>query len=173
MQNNRLSRMLFAQGGLCFFCKGPIPAPDASVEHLVAKSHGGSDRDDNCVACCKSLNTLLGSMSLKEKIQVVLNQRGPFTCPNGTQRKVKNSGPQVPAKPKELVVERCAQIVANLKQRGKAKPLTLPKLKNVIVTLFNNKLSQHDVDALVQHLETSRVISIDQAKLTYQLKQWS
>jgi len=38
--------------------------------------------DENCVACCKAVNALLGSMSLKEKIQVVLNQQGQFKCPN-------------------------------------------------------------------------------------------
>lgn len=38
---------------------------------------------ENCVACCKTVNTLCGSLSLKEKIQVVLNQRGKFRCPNG------------------------------------------------------------------------------------------
>lgn len=170
MQNNRLSRMLFAQGGLCFFCKGPISTPDASVEHLVAKANGGSDRDDNCVACCKSLNTLLGSKPLKEKIQVVLNQRGQFKCPNGIQRKGKNNKAQVPAKPTDSVDKRCELLVADLKQRGKAKPRTVPKLKNLIVTLFNNKLIPHDVDALVQELEARRIISLDQAKLTYQLK---
>jgi len=162
--------MLFAQGGRCFFCDGPISTSDASVEHLVAKANGGSDQDDNCVACCKSLNNLLGSRPLKEKIQVVLNQKGQFKCPPGIQRKVKNNGAQVPAKPTDLVVKRCAKIVDHLKQRGKAKPRTLPKLKNVIVTLFGNKLPPHEVDALVQELEARRLISIDQAKLSYQLK---
>lgn len=170
MQNNRLSRLLFVQGGRCYFCEGPISAPDASVEHLVARANGGSDGDDNCVACCKSLNTMLGSMPLKDKIRVVLNQKGPFKCPNGAQRKVKNTKAQVPAKPGDLMAERCTQIVAHLKHLGNAKPRTVPKLKNVIVTLFSKKLSQHEVDALVQQLQTRRVISIDQAKLTYQLK---
>ena len=76
-----LTRLLFAQGGRCFFCREPLPVTEASVEHLVARAKGGSDVDENCVACCKSLNGLLGSMSLKEKIQVFLNQKDQFQCP--------------------------------------------------------------------------------------------
>ena len=72
---------MFVQGGLCFFCKQPLPKAEASVEHLFASSNGGSNNDENCVACCKSVNALLGSMSLKEKFQVVLNQKGQFKCP--------------------------------------------------------------------------------------------
>lgn len=73
---------MFAQGGQCFFCKKTLPKSDASVEHLVASANGGTNKDDNCVVCCKSLNSLLGSMTLKEKIAVVLNQKGKFKCPN-------------------------------------------------------------------------------------------
>src|SRR5688500_13713976 len=103
-----LTKLLFAQGGLCFFCKKPLPAADASVEHLVASSNGGSNCDENCVACCKSLNALLGRMSLKEKIQVFLNQKGQFECPNGVQRKVMEIGPQASPKATKLVAERYA-----------------------------------------------------------------
>ena len=83
MPTTPMSRLLFAQGGDCFFCKAPLPKNEASVEHLVALSNKGADNDTNCVVCCKALNALLGSMSLKEKLQVVLNQKGKFICPNG------------------------------------------------------------------------------------------
>lgn len=83
MPTKRLDRLMFVQGGLCFFCKQPLPKSEASVEHLFASSNGGSNSDENCVACCKSVNALLGNMSLKEKFQVVLNQKGQFKCPNG------------------------------------------------------------------------------------------
>ena len=167
MQNGALTRLLFAQGRLCFFCKAPLPQNEASVEHLVARANGGSDQDENCVACCKSLNASLGRMSLKEKIQVVLNQTRPFECPNGAQWKVEKMAPEVLAKSTKSVAARHAQVAAHLKKLGKAKPRTVPKLKNVIVVLFQNKLSQHEVDALVRELQSRRVISINQAKLTY------
>ena len=84
MPTTALDRLMFAQGGVCFFCKEPLPPAEASVEHLVASANGGGNNDENCVACCRSLNALLGSKSLKEKIQIVLNQKGQFKCPNRT-----------------------------------------------------------------------------------------
>ena len=164
--NKPLTRLLFAQGGLCFFCKGPLPPAEASVEHLVAKANGGKNGDGNCVACCISLNRMLGSMSLKEKIQVCLNQKGQFECPNGTQKKVKKAGPP-PAKATKLAAEGYERVVANLKSHGSKKPATVKKLKNMIGSLFQKKLSQGDLDALVQQLESRRVISIAGSKVTY------
>lgn len=83
MATKPLERLLFAQGGRCFFCAKVLQKDEASVEHLVPSARAGSNADDNCVACCKSLNSLLGSMSLKEKVKVFLNQKGDFHCPNG------------------------------------------------------------------------------------------
>ena len=166
MPNRSLTRLLFAQGGLCFFCKKLLPAANASVEHLVAKGKGGSNGDENCVVCCKSLNALLGSMSLKEKIQVFLNQKGQFQCPNGVQQKITKAAPQVSEKPPKLAA--CyAQLEVNLKNRGSAKPRTVLKLKSMIAALFRNKLSPDQVNALVRQLESHRVISIAGSKVTY------
>lgn len=166
MPTRPLERLLFAQGGLCFFCKSPLPPAHASVEHLVATCNGGSNRDDNCVACCKALNALLGCMSLKEKIQVVLNQKGQFECPNGVQKKIAKTGP--PASPKATKLGTAyGQVVANLKQRGKAKPRTVTKLKSTIASLFQNKLSPEELDLLVQQLQGRGVISIAGSKVTY------
>jgi hypothetical protein len=100
MPTTSMSRLLFAQGGDCFFCKAPLPKSEASVEHLVASANGGSDHDKNCVVCCKALNALLGSMSLKEKLQVVLNQKGKFTCPERqSSDKARSASPTKPAAP--------------------------------------------------------------------------
>lgn len=77
----QLERILFAQGGRCFFCKQQLAKEKASVEHLVALANGGRNDEDNCVVCCKQLNSLLGSKSIKGKLLVVLNQHGSFICP--------------------------------------------------------------------------------------------
>jgi 5-methylcytosine-specific restriction endonuclease McrA len=82
MPTTPLKRVLFVQGGLCFFCNRTIPKAEASVEHLVPVSHGGSNNPDNLVACCKTLNGLFANMSVKEKLRVVLKQNGKFVCPN-------------------------------------------------------------------------------------------
>src|SRR5688572_25850141 len=170
MPTKPLDRLLFAQGGLCFFCKHPLSSADASVEHLVASANGGSNRDDNCAACCKSLNALLGSMSVKEKIQVVLNQKGQFKCPNGAGRaSAVGSGPEPPkatpaAKP---APQKYSQIAANLKQRGDAKPRTVPKLRSTINALYQNKLPKAELASLLQELQERGVITISGAKVTY------
>ncbi len=86
MTMKQLDRLLFEQGNQCFFCRKPLKPIDASVEHLVASANGGANSEENCVACCKKLNALLGSKSLKEKVQIVLNQRGSFRCPEDVER---------------------------------------------------------------------------------------
>ena len=162
-----LDRLLFAQSGLCFFCQKHLPKTEASIEHLVASANGGSNRPDNCVACCKSVNLMFGSMSLKEKIQVFLNQKGQFQCPNGTQKKVAKTVPPVSPKATKSFPERYQRVVADLTKRGKAKPGTVAALKNTIATLFDKKISPDEVNTLVQQLESRGVISITGSKITY------
>ena len=60
MATKPIDRLMFVQGGLCFFCEQPLPRSEASVEHLLASANGGKNNDDNCVACCKAVNALLG-----------------------------------------------------------------------------------------------------------------
>ncbi|MBL8494041.1 MAG: hypothetical protein JNM37_07265 [Rhodocyclaceae bacterium] len=102
-----LDRLLYLQGGECFFCGKQLPKSDASIEHLVASANGGTNAEDNCVACCKTLNALLGSRSLKEKIEVILRQKGTFKCPADLDRVVElqpatpQSLQQKPAAPKQ------------------------------------------------------------------------
>lgn len=72
---------MFLEGQRCFFCHRIIPLEEATIEHLIPKSAGGTDHRDNLVLCCKGLNQLFGDMTVKEKLRVVLNQNGKFTCP--------------------------------------------------------------------------------------------
>lgn len=122
MATTPLQRVMFIQGQLCFFCNRGIPSGEASVEHLVPTSAGGSDHPDNLVACCRTLNSLFGSMNVKEKIRAILRQNGKFSCPNlplqqmaapkmkqpmpqSTAPKQKQPAPQIPAplpKPPQL-----------------------------------------------------------------------
>jgi hypothetical protein len=161
---------MFVQGGLCFFCKQPLSKADASVEHLLASANAGSNHDDNCVACCKSFNALLGSMSLKEKFQVVLNQKGQFKCPNsgGSVKLPPQSGlkikQSVPSRSKD---DRFAMVVANLKQRGTSRPRTLKKLKSTIASLFPKGISETDLATLIQQLQSRGEISIAENKVSY------
>lgn len=158
---------MFVQGSLCFFCKQPLPKTEASVEHLLASANGGSNSDENCVACCKAVNRLLGSMSLKEKFQVVLNQKGQFKCPNGV-------GSKVATPPKAPVIaqqknDKLALVVANLKQRGNSKPRTLKTLKSTVVSLFPSGLPESELSTIIQQLQSTKKVTVSENKVTYAL----
>jgi hypothetical protein len=172
MPTKPLDRLMFAQGALCFFCKKPLAKTEASVEHLVASANGGSNNDENCVACCKAVNALLGSMSLKEKIQVVLNQKGQFKCPNGARSSKAAAKPDTARRVSDAVEtkeKRIKQIVANLKQRGDQKPRNVPALKRTIASLFPGGLPDPELTALVQELESLGKVHISETKVTYAL----
>lgn len=169
MATTPVDRYLFAQGNKCFFCSAPLSRADATVEHLVASSRGGTNSDDNCVACCKSINTLLGSMSLKEKIKVCLNQNGSFKCPNKTAPKkpapappkVKKTASVQPKDPVHL-------LIANLKARSKARPTTF---KSLTADIKSQKLARtnEDVAELIEALKAMGILVVNGSKVSYKL----
>jgi 5-methylcytosine-specific restriction endonuclease McrA len=170
MSTKPLDRLMFAQGGLCFFCEKPLPKSDASVEHLVASANGGSNDDENCVVCCKSLNALLGSMSLKEKVRVVLKQHGQFKCPNDDGApKVARRAPHTP----QLPNERLTRIVNDLRKRGSARPRTLKTLASTVGALFQKKLSEHEISSLIEGLRAQGMVLVSGAKVSYELPEES
>lgn len=172
MPTKPLDRLMFAQGGLCFFCKEPLAQSDASVEHLVASANGGGNGDDNCVACCQALNALFGSMSLKEKIQLVLNQRGTFRCPNGAGTRsatvanavIRESRPHTQVSP-----EKIARIVADLQKRGSARPRTVRTLSSTITALFQKQITEQEAASLIDQLRRDGVIVVSGTKVAYDL----
>lgn len=158
MATKPLERLLFAQGDRCFFCNATLAPADASVEHLVAKANGGPDNDENCVVCCKSLNSLFGRMSLKEKLKVVLNRGGAFRCPNGTGGAARSA-----------TSEHVAVVVSNLQKRGTARPRTIKTLTSTIDALFNGQHAQAEIEAVLNELQHHGVISVDEGKVSYTL----
>lgn len=191
MATKPIDRLMFAQGGLCFFCKEPLSRADASVEHLVASANGGGSDLENCVACCKTVNTLLGSMSLKEKLQVVLNQRGAFRCPNGNGRAgavvATAVAPIAPIgavaesptvsdtaakekKPKAGVLftpEQSAQVIENLRQRGAARPGTLKALTAAVTQLLGKQLPEAEIASLIKHIQARGIVNVKGTKVLY------
>ena len=161
---------MFAQGGLCFFCSAALPKADASVEHLAARARSGSNTDDNCVVCCKAMNALLGSMSLKEKIKVVLNQGGKFKCPNGIRQKKKATSPvagpeQQPSQPDKDVL---SAVIDNLKSRGSARPRKTKTLASTIKAL-GLKLSDQQIATLIEQLKSLGKVTVSGTQVTYKL----
>ena len=166
MPTTALERLIFAQGGNCFFCEQPLARSEASVEHLVALGNGGPNHDANCVACCKAVNALLGSMSLKEKMRVVLNQKGSFRCPNAAR----SAPSQQPALPTAQAQSETPYevVLANLKARGSAKPRKPKTLRNSIATLFPGAETAI-VESVVAELKAAGKLSETDTKVTYAL----
>lgn len=189
MPTKPLERLMFAQGGLCFFCNALLPKDEASVEHLVPTARAGSNSDDNCVATCKALNALLGSMSLKEKIRVFLLQKGDFKCPNGTDSytisapallalpapvvespvsPVVVAASATPKAPTAPTKDALAVVVKDLKGRGKSKPLRVKTLTSTIKALPLG-LSDREVQALIDKLIAQGKIVVSGTKVAYKL----
>lgn len=179
MSTKRLERLMFVQGGTCFFCKSHLPKSDASIEHLFASANGGGNNEENCVACCKSLNAIFGSMSLKDKFQVVLNQKGNFKCPGG----IGDAGPVADAaivkaklSPVALPIgfasknpkpDNFALVVTNLKLRGDARPRTIKTLTSSIVTLFPKGIVNDEIEAIIKKLQSTGVVTLSEGKVSY------
>ncbi len=180
MPTKPIDRLIFVQGGQCFFCGATLTKADASVEHLVAVTHGGKDNDENCVACCKAPNNLFGRMSLKEKLQIVLRQKGEFRCPAGatttvgTPKSMPKSMPKtVPkgtAKGPRSRQERFALVVADLHKRGNAKPGTVDKLLNTIKShLVQLGEPSEEARSVLNDLTASDYVKVTEEKVIYAL----
>lgn len=167
-----IDRLLFTQGGRCFFCARQLPKADASIDHLVARAHGGKDDDENCVVCCKQLNALFGHVSLKEKLRIILSQQGTFVCPASSispaaakSPKISKAEPEIPATVKAKLV-----IVLNdLHKRGAARPTTVKKLKNTMKSALKNGETETEIGVLIKALQDSGVISVSEGKVKYAL----
>jgi len=176
MPSQSIDRLLFGQGGPCFFCNRVLDKADASVEHLLASSRGGANADDNCVACCKSINALFGGMSLKEKFQVLLKQRGHFECPNDPPAPAMPAVQAPPVK-KTATAKKAAKaipkakpfdaVVAYLKNLKKAKPAKMTTLESTIRAQLN--LDEKTASALIKQLTESGKIKVIGTKIEYQL----
>lgn len=179
MATTALDRLLFAQGGDCFFCHQSLPRSEASVEHLVASTLGGGDTDENCVACCKTLNRLFGRMSLKEKMQLLLKQRGNFQCPAGfkgtTILKANEPilGNQASKKTPENISTLESQVylaAEDLRKRGNSRPGNEEKLLNTIRSALMHKgQAEESTTAVFDSFKARGWIQISEGKVTYHL----
>lgn len=164
---------MFIQGGLCFFCKQPLSREEASIEHLHATANGGGNGEANCVACCKSINSLLGSMSVKEKFQVVLNQNGQFKCPNGSSVMKAGTPAQTksiaPTANKAVNDETFRLVVQNLKRRGNSRPGSMKTLTNSLATLVPKGTPKADLDRLISRLKSEGVMTVEGDSIQYRL----
>lgn len=92
-----LDALWFQQGGRCFYCGQPLRRKDASVDHVIPSSMGGTRVIDNTVVCCKTINAYFGNLSPKQKLAVILAWNGQLQCPH--QGEVKSSVAERPEGP--------------------------------------------------------------------------
>jgi hypothetical protein len=120
-------------------------------------------------------------MSLKEKFQVVLNQKGNFKCPRGIGRAgdaadaaiVKASLPPVELSNAPVnqhpKIDDIALVVANLKLRGSARPRTMRTLTTSIATLFPHGIAEVDIATIIRNLQSTGAVTVNEGKLSYLL----
>lgn len=196
MTTKQIDRLIFTQGGNCFFCAKPLPKEHASVEHLVATTLGGKDGDENCVACCKTLNNLFGRISLKEKFKIILNQSGNFICPGNIhtnlsdrilqetpspqilpvkeQQKNATQPPKV-KKPttvvKTITTEEKVKIAVEIIRRHEnKKPTTVKSLENTLRSqIVHQGIAANDAPILISELAARAYVIIKDTSVAYKL----
>ena len=155
------------QGRRCFFCDETIPAGEASVEHLVASANGGSNEDDNCVVCCKALNSAFGSKPYKEKLRAVLSHRGQFVCPRQQTLELASSSPApITVAPTD---DQLTLVLADLARRGAARPRKEKTLRNTIAAVFEKKLAEEELSDLLARLQAKDYVRMSDGKVDYKL----
>jgi hypothetical protein len=65
--------------------------------------------------------------------------------------------------------EQIAAIVADLQRRGASKPRTVKTLTSTISALFQKKLTEPEVAALIQALQKQKLVQIQETKVSYTL----
>jgi 5-methylcytosine-specific restriction endonuclease McrA len=72
------------EGGKCFYCRKFLPFSKSTIDHIIPKGVGGEDKEENMALCCKTLNTIMGDSTGKEKLAIIFNQVGErgFVCPD-------------------------------------------------------------------------------------------
>lgn len=137
------------------------------MEHLVATSNGGSNDDDNCVACCKSLNAAFGNRPYKEKLRAIVSHRGKFICPaqpgSNVVSAVSPTGPAAESTPCMTAV------ISDLQKRGASRPRKVATLRNTIAAVFQKKITEDELTSLLESLETSGCIVVKENNVTYNL----
>lgn len=67
----KMNTLLFHQGGKCFYCDALLALEEATIDHVIPQSKGGSNNIDNLVVCCKHANHAFADYSPKHKMAVI------------------------------------------------------------------------------------------------------
>ncbi len=67
----KLNELLFNQGGKCFYCDAVLDINEATLDHVVPQSKGGTGDLDNLVVCCRYANHAFKDYPPKHKMGVI------------------------------------------------------------------------------------------------------
>jgi len=156
-----LQRLLFLQGQRCFFCEQPISPGEASIQHLAALGNNGTNADDNCVVCCSAVNAMLGNLTVKEKIQVILRHRGAFACPRAA------TGERVNNKPANAISAGIMEAVLDVLMGFEDhRPRSLKTLRKVIAHEIP-RMSREVMNTVVENLKNQGYIAMQGDRVIY------
>jgi len=70
------NNILIRDGFTCQYCGSPFQSPELTVDHVIPKVQGGSNRWTNVVACCKRCNVKKGGRTPRQAGMFLIRQ--PF-----------------------------------------------------------------------------------------------
>lgn len=66
------------QNGACYYCGIKIRPNTVTADHVHPQCHGGTDDEDNIVACCQPCNMTKGPMSVKKFKKYLRSTDNPY-----------------------------------------------------------------------------------------------
>lgn len=163
-----VDRLLFLQAGHCFYCRGPLPREAATVEHLVAVAHEGSEQTTNKVAVCHAVNVALGSITLKEKIALLQLYGGKLPCPQQqADDQASASGPQAGQEERASTQAIINAVLQDIERAGNAKPRGLVGLHALIAVRANCRADAPEVTAVVDAMRRAGKVVHERQGLRY------
>jgi hypothetical protein len=122
----KLNALLFNQGGKCFYCDAVLDIQEATVDHVIPQSKGGTNDLDNLVVCCKYANHAFGDYSPKQKLAVIKQLSSIFSvCQKIFPREEQvTESKSVEVEKESLAAHQPEKIEKNTQAKAKPKKIT-------------------------------------------------
>lgn len=74
-RKNRYQTLVERDGDGCMYCAKPLTIDDATIEHIVAATHGGPNHLANLALACQPCNVEASHLSAREKFELAMRKR--------------------------------------------------------------------------------------------------